>query len=287
MKLCLLFGLTVILTASGRTLQVGPGLQYASPLEALPEVQDGDTVLVASGVYEADVSLELWGVSNVTVIGEEGTELVCNSMLENVLWIVNCDSVTVRGLGATHTRPTEQERCYGNVFAIDSSDWITIEDCDISGCGAIGVYTFNCGDVILRDNFIHENTLWAVQFEGQGLMQEDSSIPGLTMEGNTLLNNGGRMYDTVLDSGISTAQFVGITDEEGYMVIELRDGPHDRLRVCYLSPSCRGPWFQLFQDPEAYLGRNIEYEWRRVITSFPPFDFGEEIIEVTSIVLPD
>ncbi|OPL19612.1 MAG: hypothetical protein AVO35_09870 [Candidatus Aegiribacteria sp. MLS_C] len=276
-----------VAAAFGRTIQIGDGLDYRSPMEALPEVEDGDTVLVTAGVYESDLSLELWGVRNVVLIAEEGASLVCTSMLNNVMWIVNCDSVTVSGFAAAHIQPSEDERCYGNVFALDSSDGITIRNCDISGCGAIGVYAFNCGDVFLEDNFIHGNTLWAVHFEGQGLMQEDSLVPGLTMEGNTLLNNGGRFYDTELASGISTARFAGIADEDGYMVLEFRGGPHDRIRVCYLSPSCRGPWLELFRDPEYYEGRTIEYEWREVITYFPPFDYGEEIVEVTSIVLPD
>lgn len=287
MRICPAALFLVAPAALGRTILVGEGLDYPSPMEAFPDVRDGDTVLVAAGVYESDVSLELFGVRNVTLEGEEGATLVCSSMLENVMWIVYCDSVTVSGFTATHTQPSKEQRCCGNVFALDSSDGITIRDCEISGCGAIGVYTFNCGDVLLEDNFIHGNTRWAVQFEEEGLMREDSSIPGLTMEGNTLFNNGGRYYGTELASGISMALFAGITDEDGYMVLEFRGGPDDRVRVCYLSPSCRGPWLELFRDPQRYEGSMIRYEWREVIIYYPPFDHGEEIVEVTSIVLPD
>jgi parallel beta-helix repeat protein len=183
--------------------------------------------------------------------------------------------------------PAEDERCYGNVFAIDSCDSVTIRDCDISGCGAIGVYTFNCGEIILMDNFIHDNTLWAVQHEGNDLLVEDSSIPGLTMKGNTLVNNGGRQTDIVLASGTSSGQLMEISNDDGYLVMVFSGSPRDRMSVCYLSSGCSGPWLDLFRNPGDYIGTLVEYDWRRVLTYFPLSGDGEEIFEITSIRLPE
>jgi hypothetical protein len=226
-------------------------------------------------------------VDDVAIIGEDGAELVCNSLTDNVLWIVSADRITVSGLSATHTMPSEEERCYGNVFAIDSCDSVTIRDCELSGCGAIGVYTFNCGEIMLLDNFIHDNTLWAVQHEGHNLLVEDNSLPGLTMSGNTLVNNGGRKTDMVLSTGTSSGQLVEISNDDGYLVMVFSGAPHDRMSVCYLSPGCSGPWLDLFRNPEDYIGKRIEYDWREVLTYFPLTGFGEEALEITSIRIPD
>ncbi|MBN2587430.1 MAG: right-handed parallel beta-helix repeat-containing protein [Candidatus Fermentibacteraceae bacterium] len=287
MKAQMMFAVLMSAMASAATLTVGEGLEYEDPHDALALVQDGDTVLILAGTYEFDQSLELWGRKDVAVIGGEGAVLVCNSRTENVMWIVNSDRVTVSGLRATHTMPEAEERCYGNVFAIDSCDSVTVMNCDICGCGAIGVYTFNCGDVFLRNNFIHDNTLWAVQYEGQNLLAEDSGIPGLTMEGNTIVNNGGRRTDMVLSKGTSTGELVDITNDGGYLVMVFTGSPRDRLSVCYLSPGCRGPWLDIFRDPGDYIGSMMEYEWRQVLTVFPPYDYGEEILEITSVRLPE
>jgi hypothetical protein len=287
MKAQLIYAILTAATASAATLAVGESLEYEDPHDALAEVQDGDTILITAGTYEFDQSLELWGRSDVAIVGEEGTVLVCNSRTENVMWIVNSDGITVSGLRATHTMPEVDERCYGNVFAIDSCDSVTVMNCDICGCGAIGVYVFNCGDVILRDNFIHDNTLWAVQYEGQNLLAEDSDIPGLTMEGNTILNNGGRRTDMVLSKGTSRGELVDIANDDGYLVMVFTGSPRDRLSVCYLSSGCRGPWLDIFLNSEDYIGSIIEYEWRQVLTVFPPYDYGEEILEITSVRLPE
>lgn len=200
--------------AGAATLTVGEGEQFATPQQAIDAVADGDTILIRAGTYEFNDSIELWGHNDIWILGEEGTTLICDSQIENVMWIVNCDRITVSGFTATHTEPSEDERCSGNVFGIDGCDDITIENCEINGCGAIGVYTFLVDGIVLRNNFIHDNTLWAVQHEGNDLLLENHYIDGLTMEGNTVLNNGGRQLDMVYDYGAEVREitFVSIPD---------------------------------------------------------------------------
>jgi len=270
-------------SAGASTLVVGNGQDYSTPQEAAEAVADGDTVLIRSGTYEYEGSIMLLGVNNVVMEGEEDTHLVCTSMFDNVMWIISCNGVTIRNLHATHSDPPEDQGCTGNVFGIDSSTDVTIEDCDINGCGAIGVYSFMVDNIVLRNNYIHDNTLWAVYHELQGLLQEDGSLQGLTMEGNTLVNNGGRLTEQVLSSGRETGQLMEVTNEDGYLVMAFTGAPHDRLRVCYVATGCRGPWFDLLENPEDYIGRSVEYDWRKVLTYFLPYDYGQEIMEITSI----
>lgn len=263
---------------------MGDGEQYTTPQEAVSQVSDSDTVLIRAGTYELAGSITLTNVNNVVIQGDEGTYLVCNSMTDNVMWIMCCNGVEIRNLHATHADPSEHQSCTGNVFGIDSSSDVIIENCDINGCGAIGVYALFSDSIVLRNNYIHDNTIWAVYYDNEGLLQEDSGHQGLTMEGNTLVNNGQRQTERVISSGRASGQLAAVTNEDGYLVISFTGTPDDGLRVCYVAVGCSGPWLEMLMDPEEYIGKTIDYEWRSVVTySFP----GEYIIEITSMSFPD
>ncbi len=183
-RTCLRFTPLLILVASatlclGNTLVVGEGEEYSDPCDAFQASVDGDTILITAGTYEYDESLVLNRLADVVILGEEGTELICNSSLDNVIWINSCDRILVSGLSMRHADPGEDSRCDGNVIGIDSSNDITVMNCEINGCGAVGVYIVACGEITLLDNFIHGNSAWAVQLEGHGLICESRNLDGL------------------------------------------------------------------------------------------------------------
>jgi hypothetical protein len=267
------------------TLVVGEGEMYSTPQMAIDAVTDGDTILIRAGTYESDASIELWGHSDVCILGEEGSKLVCTGSIENVLWIINSDRITVSGLHATHMMPSEDERCYGNVFGLDGCDEILIENCDINGCGAIGVYACLMGELILRNNFIHDNTIWAIQFEGHDLLQEYDGVTGLILEGNTLINNGGTQLDMIYSEGSSTGELIGVNDEDGHIVFLLKEAFDDTPVRYYLLPGCEGPWLDIVQRTDDYLGSTLELQWREVLTYFPLYYTSYEVYEITSVTV--
>ena len=273
--------------AGATTLTVGEGEQFETPQQAIDDVSDGDTILIRAGTYKLNESIELWWHSDIWILGEEGSRLICNSQISNVMWIFNCDRITISGLCATHTEPTELESCTGNVFGIDGTDNVTIENCEINGCGAIGVYTFMADGIVLRNNFIHDNTFWAVQHEGNGLLVESHHIEGLIMEGNTILNNGGRQLDMFHCAGSTTGEFMGVTNEDGYLRFTFRNPMYDSIDTCYVVPGCEGPWLDIAQNPEDYIGSDLEYSWREVMSYLLVYNRIDEIIEVISVSIPD
>lgn len=112
--------------AGATTLTVGEGEQFATPQLAIDAVSDGDTIFIRAGIYEFNDSIELRGHNDIWILGEEGlilicnvsSRLICNSRTGNVMWIINCDRITVSSLCASHTEPTEDQRCYGNDFRL-------------------------------------------------------------------------------------------------------------------------------------------------------------------------
>lgn len=183
-------GVTSGITVSRPPLVVGQGMEYATPHEAVKNCRDGDTILIMEGTYTFEKGLELFEKNNITILGREKVELVCTNMDDNVMWILTCNNIRIRNIKARHTNPTKEERCYGNVFALDSSTKVIIDDCEINGCGAIGVYASGCKDVLLRRNHIHNNSLWAVQHNGVGFLGEVDHIEDLRFLDNKIENNG-------------------------------------------------------------------------------------------------
>ncbi len=287
----------VLLTgmAGASTLTVGEGEQFATPHQAIEEVSDGDTIFIRAGIYEFNDSIELRGHNDIWILGEAGsrlisgvsTRLICNSRIDNVMWIINCDRITISSLCATHTEPTEDQRCYGNVFGIDGCNNITIENCEINGCGAIGVYTNLVDGIVLRNNFIHDNTICAVQYYGQNIMMETSHLEGLIMEGNTILNNGGRQFEKFYCTGSPTGELTGVTNEDGYLRFIFWDQMYDDIDTCYVVPGCEGPWLEISLHPDEYIGSSLEYTFREVEAYFLVYCRSDRIMEMTSVSIPD
>jgi parallel beta-helix repeat protein len=194
-------------------------------------------------------------------MGKGDVQLLCDNMDDNVCWITGCSSITIQGVHARHTNPTEDERCYGNVFGIDSSDDIKIINCEIHGCGAIGVYVYNSDNVELRDNHIHDNRFWAVQFEGEGLLSEDHQIEGLTLEGNTMERNGCQ-EGVVYAEDFTIASFIGIEDVD-YIYFLFKESEHGDTIRFLVSDECE-ECYPILHDPDGHRGVTMEIEWEEV-----------------------
>ncbi len=282
--LCTVFFIGI---AGATMLSVGEGEQFATPQQAIDEVSEGDTILIRAGTYEFNDSIELRGHNDIWIFGEEGSRLICDSQIDNVMWIINSDRITISDLSATHTEPSIDQRCYGNVFGIDSCDDITIENCEINGCGAIGVYTNLADGIVLRNNFIHDNTICAVLYHGHNLMMESNHLEGLTMEGNTVLNNGGWRLDTLHCGGSPISKLAGVTNENGYLRFIFRDPIYNDIDTCYVAPGCDGPWLDIAQNPEDYIGTDLKYCWIEAEAYFFDYCRSERIIEMISVSFPD
>ncbi len=268
----------------GATLFVGEGEHYATPHEAVASVLDGDTIIINEGTYRFSKSIALCDLEGVVIMGKGDVYLLCDNMEDNVCWITGCRGITVRNVHAKHTDPAEDERCYGNVFGIDTAEDIVITDCEIHGCGAIGVYVYNSDSILLKDNHIHDNRFWAVQFEGRGLLDEDEMIEGLILEGNIMERNGCE-EDVVYGEGFSIASFITIEEGDAIYAFFKEDETGDTLRFlvtedCYeCSP--------ILYDAGEHRGETMEVEWEAVGIIIPGTDECVKIKRISSILILD
>jgi len=143
--------------------------------EAIETAVDGDTVYIKEGVYQLEKAIGVWEKTNISIIGIGNCKLICNNIDDNVIWVSSCKNVLIKNIHATHTEPSDGQSCTGNVFALDMGKNITIEDCDINGCGAIGVYVWGTTNIILKNDELHDNTSWAVQYDGYGMLNVENN----------------------------------------------------------------------------------------------------------------
>jgi len=184
-----IFILLFLGSCSPLIVNVDTGAKYKTLKEAIDNVNEGDSLVIYPGKY-IDSSFIYLGKDYVKIVGIGKPQLLCTSMQENVLW-VQSDHILIKGIKASHIKPDFWANCTGNVFALDNANDVVIENCEINGCGRIGVYMFSAKGVVLKNNWIHNNSLCAVQLDDLNLFTEtDKYIEYVKFINNRIMNNG-------------------------------------------------------------------------------------------------
>lgn len=127
--------------------------------DVLNTLEDGDTLFIKQGIYVQKSGLGLGNVNNVSIIGDGEVWIICTDIYADVLRVTNCGSVTLENLKMRHQEPPEEYECNGSVLSAENVSRLVIERCELNGCGAIGVWAYECEGVKVTNCFIHDNTL--------------------------------------------------------------------------------------------------------------------------------
>ena len=129
--------------------------------------------------------LVIQNVSNMTIRSSDGdvTKHTISAVprYADVLAFRGCSNITLSGFTAGHTK--EPGSCAGGVLEFRDSDYITVENCGLFGCGILGVQTQSCSNVTVRDCEIYECSTGGIE------MRDTYEI---TLENNTFRDIGGR-----------------------------------------------------------------------------------------------
>lgn len=189
-KLVIYFSFLFLLgSCSPLIVNVDTGAKYKTLKEAVDNVNEGDSLVIYPGKYVDSSFIDLHK-NYVKIVGIGKPQILCTSMKENVLWVTG-DHIIIKGIKASHVKPDFWANCTGNVFALDNANDIIIENCEINGCGRIGVYMFSATGVVLKNNWIHNNSLCAVQLDDLNLfVATDQYIEYVQFVRNRIHNNG-------------------------------------------------------------------------------------------------
>ena len=110
--------------------------------------------------------LVIQNVRNMTVRGggEVRTDqtLSCVPRYADVVTFENCANIYVTHITVGHTR--EPGSCMGGVLHYVNSQDILVEDCDLYGCGTLGVIGTNSRNMQVINNHIHDCSVGGVEF---------------------------------------------------------------------------------------------------------------------------
>lgn len=198
-------------------IKVGPTRKFKDLETALASTKGNTIVHIDEGKYASNLEISVGGYAvkatpeeieaglaspsgyisydckNTLIEGIGNVELVCTDLDANVMWI-GSDDITLRNLKLRH-EPKAKDKdigCSGNVVTLDIGENLTIENCDLNGCGRVGLY-YNTGPtkVVLRNNHIWNNSYCAI-IDGNGneLFSEVKNHDHITFEGNVIEKNG-------------------------------------------------------------------------------------------------
>jgi hypothetical protein len=148
-------------------------------------------LMVDAGDYYAE---EIWvRGEHITIEGVGKVNLYCTQENQNVMWVTG-SHITIRNLRMKHQAPgsIEYNNCTGRVLAFDGAHFVTVEKCNLNGCGLSGLHD-NLGnsDILIRKNFIHHNSVGAyTDIDGHVWFKEVDDHPVFTFVHNRMVNNG-------------------------------------------------------------------------------------------------
>lgn len=107
--------------------------------------------------------LTLMKIHHLTIIGEKNVTIVVNPRYANVFNMVQCNNIKIQNVTLGHT---EEGYCTGGViFAKDCED-ITIEDCDLFGCGTYGIEAINSRGITMTRSIIRDCSYGIMELRG-------------------------------------------------------------------------------------------------------------------------
>lgn len=121
-------------------------------------LQSNTCIVLEDGDCKWSLDFHMAGLENVTIQGSGNTRFIIDSPYDMVVMMQNCNNVTLRGLVLGHDPLlTEKGSCAVGVIHISNeSTGILFENCDIFGCGTVGINVFPRCSVTVRNSVIRD-----------------------------------------------------------------------------------------------------------------------------------
>ncbi|MDX2305724.1 MAG: hypothetical protein NW226_23155 [Microscillaceae bacterium] len=183
---------------SARTLVVGLQETYKNPQEAFEACQDGDEIKILAGNYLSEQTYAFTHKKNVKIYGVGKVWLLCEEPSFDVFRVVACRNVILENIKMKHLQPDildkAEDSCGGSVLVVESCQNLQIRNCELNGCGRIGInfaFSEDHEAIVLENNKIHQNSLCALMYRHHTYFRaEDMKFPWLTFKKNMIKNNG-------------------------------------------------------------------------------------------------
>lgn len=134
----------------------------------LSTVKNVDNEYVEKQLNWDETSSDAYIFKNVVNMTIEGNaEIVIDDINADVLSFKNCGQITLSGLTIGHTSSYDQYQCEGSVTKFDACDSININNCNLYGCGAFGVYADNTSNLNITNSKIYDCSYTGIWLTGK------------------------------------------------------------------------------------------------------------------------
>jgi hypothetical protein len=199
--------LLLALPAQARTLQVGPGREFAAPSAAARVAQDGDTVSIAPGAY---YDCAIWNAGRLTIVGEGEATLTDTACAGKAAFVIAGDGVTVRNLGFARIRVADDDgagiRASGRDLTVEDSRFVNdqvgilaaapggflrVAGCTFSETGSSATGRRN--DAVRASGYALLRIERSTFAKARGGADVSAEVGRTELAGNRLLDEGGHM----------------------------------------------------------------------------------------------
>ncbi|MBI4833489.1 MAG: right-handed parallel beta-helix repeat-containing protein [Planctomycetes bacterium] len=181
----------------------------------IDNAKDGDVVDIPYGRYILKEGLKVKNRINLKILCQKGTQIFVDDVNEAIISIENSRDILLENAHLRHLKPLEEYECHGGVVVIRESSKTVISNCDLNGCGAIGVHAEGSNSVTIEHCYIHDNTFTAFYINNcddvkiRGNIIEDNAgflnlykIGNMEMSDNLIQRNGGYWGKKELTPGL-------------------------------------------------------------------------------------
>lgn len=173
--------------------------------EKINKANNGDTIIFASGEYIIDKPIEIHGKQNITVYGDKDVWIYGNRVDFQIFIIKDSQNFVLKNIKACHkidektgnTIITPKRK--GSVVDIENCREVTIENCELEGCGVYGIYAVDTDILNIFGCYLHHNSWQAL-----GLINK-TSVTNVLIKNCTIINNA----DFLEKEGTINIQFEG------------------------------------------------------------------------------
>lgn len=119
-------------------------------------------------------------VNNLTIEGN--AKIVTEDLIGAALTFQQCSNIKIDGLTMGHLNPYKEYQCEGPVIAAYNCSKLTINNCNLFGCGAEGLYADNVNDIEINNSRIYECTYTGIWLAGESnAVVNDSEFSNSTL----------------------------------------------------------------------------------------------------------
>jgi hypothetical protein len=229
--------------AGARTLEVGPGKQFAQPSQAAAAAQDGDRVVIAPGQY---FDCAVWSQNNLTVEGVSAQDVVITDKTcqGKALFVISGSNVTVRNLTLTRARVPDGNgagiRAEGRNLLVERARFLDNQNAILAGAQAQS-------EIIVRDSEFGRNGTAHGIYAGQiALLRVERSTFRETRQGHHVKSRAFRteiLGCDIADGPTGTASYLIDVPNGGTVVIQnnrLEKGPKAENHSAAISIGAEG-----------------------------------------------